>query len=147
MSVLIVLARGWPAMWQVRVLLYTVTFLVAYELIRRIRQMKLSVTPEVVHVVNFNSKFALDLESVRIDDENNPDVWPQDDFMSDRPTSADTDGSTVAANSGKARSLCLTDDSGIKVPVGVAPSYGTRLDEISEDLYIAIDRMRAVGSS
>ena len=43
----------------------------------------------------------------------------------------------------RARSLVLTDSSEQQVRVGVAPSYGRRLDTISEDLNIAIARHRS----
>lgn len=136
--VAIVMVRGWSIMWPVRIILFLGTLWVAHTLLNRLERMKLSVTSEVVHVVNFNSKFALDLQSVRIDDEKNPDAWPQNDIIEA------TDVSSNVAGSKRARVLCLTDDSGLKAQVGVAPSYGSRLDEIAEELYIAIDRMREV---
>jgi hypothetical protein len=37
------------------------------------------------------------------------------------------------------------DDSGQKVRFGLAPVYGSRLDAIAEDLYRAIDTMKADG--
>ena len=40
------------------------------------------------------------------------------------------------------RMLYLTDGSGRKVHVGLAPVYGSRLDTIAEDLYRAIDMMK-----
>lgn len=136
-SLFIVVVRGWAIIWPVRFGLYIVVFSIAITLLNRMRNMKLSVTPEKVHVVNFNSKFALDINSVRIDDQNNPNAWPQNDFVPPEALASNTAGST------QARELMLTDHTGIKANVGVAPSYGTRLDEIAEDLYIAIDRMRA----
>lgn len=136
--VAIVMIRGWTIWWPVRVVLFLGTLWVAHALLSRLERMKLSVTPEVVHVVNFNSQFELDLQSVRIDDAKNPDAWPQDDVVEARSVRANTAGSK------QARMLCLTDDSGVKAQVGVAPSYGSRLDEIAEELYIAVDRMREV---
>lgn len=136
-SLIIVVGRGWAIWWPVRFLFFAVVFAVAINLLNRMRNMKLSVTPEQVHVVNFNSKFALDINSVRIDDQNNPNAWPQNDLVP-----AEALGQNAASSSG-ARELMLTDDTGVKANVGVAPSYGSRLDEIAEDLYIAIDRMRA----
>ena len=141
LSVIIVVGRAWGAPWQVSLLLYAFVGTVAYVFWKRFDNMKLSVTTQSVLVVNFSKRFALDLASVRIDDEVAPDVWPQDDFIDSGSISSNTAGSK------KARALCLTDASGIKVPVGVAPSYGTRLDEIAEDLYIAIDRMREAGEN
>lgn len=139
--VIVVLIRGWIIPWQARVVLYAVTLLVAYEAQSRMRGMKLSVTPKSVHVVNFNSKYELDLETVRIDDEKNPETWPQNDVV------AAEDLAVGSAGSKQARILCLTDDSGIKAKVGVAPSYGSRLDQIAEDLNAAIVRMRTDGES
>ncbi len=136
----IVLVRGWGIWWPVRIPLYLGVLYVAHMLLGRLERMKLSVTPEVVHVVNFNSKFALDLQTVRIDDAKNPDAWPQNDMVGAGEFAAN------APDNKQARMLCLTDDSGIKAQVGVAPSYGARLDEIAEELYIAVDRMREVTS-
>lgn len=134
----IVMVRGWTVWLPLRALLFLGTLWAAHTLLNRLERMKLSVTPEVVHVVNFNSKYELDLRSVRIDDESNPDAWPQDDIIDTASLASNVAGSK------RARMLCLTDDSGVKAQVGVAPSYGTRLDEIAEELYIAVDRMREV---
>lgn len=139
--VAIVLIRGWIVPWQGRVVLYAVTLLVAYEAQSRMRAMKLSVTTDSVHVVNFNSKYVLDLDSVRIDDEKNRETWPQNDVVSAE------DLAVGSAGSNSARVLCLTDDSGIKAKVGVAPSYGSRLDEIAEGLHEAIETMRSAGEA
>lgn len=224
---IIVTGRSWAIWWPVRFMLLAAVFTIAYVAVERYSRMKLSVTANAVHVVNFNSKFTLQLDSVTIDDERNHAAWPQDDFVRFKdgvmrnqsaddedapldlsvndPGSGDTDGladsvdsddlidladvtniSDAPSASGgladplgdivaegdddefeedlldeldipehvpttpnvreikKARSLILTDASGTKAQVGVAPAYGTRLDEIAEELYIAIDRMRAI---
>ncbi len=231
---IIVTGRSWAIWWPVRFLLLAATFTIAYVAVERYSRMKLSVTADKVHVVNFNSKFTLQLDSVKIDDEKNHAAWPQDDFVrfkdgamrnqsadedevdpldlsvndlkpgeeatveddgevinladvtniNDAPSAqasnaedddaADLDGqfaellgqdtdeefeedlledleipehiptTPVVREVKKARSLILTDASGTKAQVGVAPAYGTRLDEIAEDLYVAIDRMRAI---
>lgn len=225
---IIVTGRSWAIWWPVRFALLAAVFTIAYVAVERYSRMKLSVTANEVHVVNFNSKFTLALDSVKIDDERNHTAWPQDDFVrfkdgamrnqsaddEDNPLDlsvndpdpehgdsseensegdaevinladvtdisearsaagglADPLGDIVADNEDdefeedlldgldipehvpttpnvrevkKARSLILTDASGTKAQVGVAPSYGTRLDEIAEELYIAIDRMRAI---
>ncbi len=197
---IIVTGRSWAIWWPVRFMLLAAVFSIAYVAVERYSRMKLSVTAEKVHVVNFNSRYSLDLDSVRIDDEKNHGAWPQDDIvrfkdgtmrnqMSDAEPDADLAANdevednvldlsdALAANAEKsngeevfeedlmedlempdevappsnvrqikkARLLILTDESGVKAQVGVAPSYGARLDEIAEELYIAIDRMRAVG--
>lgn len=139
--VIIVAIRGWVIPWQPRAVLYAVTLMVAYEAQRRMRGMKLSVTSDSVHVVNFNSSYVLDLDSVRIADEKNRETWPQNDVVSAE------DLAVGSAGSRSARVLCLTDDSGIKAKVGVAPSYGSRLDEIAEGLHDAVDKMRSARDS
>lgn len=141
-SIVIVVVRAWAIIWPVRVVFLAVVFWIIYVLLQRLTGMKLSVSHESVHVVNFNSKFELDINSVRIDDEKNPHAWPKDDFIKVKPDPPKDPEEAAEENAKKARTLVLTDDTGIKAPVGVAPSYGTRLDEIAEGLYIAIDRMR-----
>lgn len=205
----IVTGRSWPIWWPVRFALLAATFSLAYICVERYSRMKLSVTKDKVHVVNFNSKFSLSLDSVRIDDEVNTKAWPQDDqvqvrdgMMHNAPVDEENAEAEVdlAGDDGvdeeelfrratadlegldfddaeviddvvdheelieqspvpeliptpqnrrevkKPRSLVLTDASGVRAQVGVAPAYGSRLDEIAEDLYIAIDRMRAIQS-
>lgn len=139
LSVGIVVGRTWTIQWPVRFALVAFTFGVAYLLLSKLAGMKLSVSQKAVHVVNFNSRFELDINTVRIEDQKNPEAWPHDDIIEVNPEPKDE---LQQLEEKKARALILTDASGVKAPVGVAPSYGSRLDEIAEDLYIAIDRMR-----
>ncbi len=90
-------------------------------------EMKLSVTSESVVVVNFASRKYLDLTTVQIVDQAHPLTWPVDDTERERA----------------ARALYLTDESGQRVRVAVAPSRGHQLDTIAEALYRAIATMQA----
>lgn len=139
LCVAIVVIRSWTVQWPFRVGVVAFTVWLAYLLVTKFSSMKLSVSRSAVHVVNFNSRFELDIDTVKIEDEKNPEAWPHDDNFVARPAPKD-EAQRLAEK--KARLLILTDASGVKANVGVAPSYGTRLDEIAEDLYIAIDRMR-----
>lgn len=101
----------------------------------RLRQMKLSVTRASVVVVNYLARHEVPLNTVRIIDEKDQLVGPM------RASAGFEDGKLYSSG----RALYVTDDSGRKVRVGLAPMHGSRLDTIAEDLYRAIARMRTGG--
>ena len=123
----------------IQVFLIGVAVVLAVLFVSRFAAMKLSVSRSAVHVVNFSSSYELDLATVRIADEVDSRRWPEDNVgqaLADDLAEPETQ---------PARVLYLTDGSGAHVRVGVAPSYGSRLDAIAEDLYVAIDTMRSRG--
>ncbi len=98
----------------------------------RIRAMGLTVKSSGVHVVNFASSHVFDLDTVQIETEHVATGWPADDIP-------------AAMKSGEAPklgSLYLSNGADTRMKVGVAPSYGTRLESIVDDLKIAIARHR-----
>lgn len=110
---------------------------IAFSFVRRVAKMRLAVNDSSVIVVNFRSEHALDIDTVQVDSRSDRDAWPQDDLTPDvREALGDGDKS-------EARALWLSDGTGEEVRVGVAPSYGSRLDEVAEDLMVAIDERRS----
>ena len=94
----------------------------------RVSRMKLSVTQDSVIVVNFLKQYEIPLNEVEIHD--NRDRSP---LLSDAGGRLDTDG----------RVLSVSNGSSPRVPISIAPAFGSRLDTIAEDLYRAIDKMKA----
>jgi len=111
---------------------------IAYRFIRRVASMRLAVNNESVIVVNFTTQHRLDLNTVQVDSRLDHLAWPQDDLLPD-VRDALGDGEQKPA----ARALWLTDASGEEVRVGVAPVYGSRLDDLAEDLIDAIEVHRS----
>ena len=123
--------------FSTRVFVVGVVCLAAYGFLRKVAAMKVAVDDFKVTVVNLKSRHELELWSVRLEVREDPGIWPQDDLR-------EVMRSTFEQNDPKrARTLVLTDSSEQQVRVGVAPSYGRRLDTISEDLNIAIARHRS----
>lgn len=110
----------------------------AYTVVRKVAAMRVSVNNASVIVVNFNSSHRLDIDTVEVDARVDRKAWPQDDLLPD-VRNALGDGEQPET----ARALWLSDASGEEVRVGVAPSYGSRLDEVAEDLILAIDEHRS----
>lgn len=110
----------------------------AYTFVRKVAAMRVSVNNASVIVVNFNSSHRLDIDTVEVDARVDRKAWPQDDLLPD-VRNALGDGEQPET----ARALWLSDASGEEVRVGVAPSYGSRLDEVAEDLILAIDEHRS----
>jgi len=105
--------------------------------VRQVSTMRLAVNNESVIVVNFNSEHTLDLDTVEVDSRHDYEAWPQDDLLPD-VRDALGDGEKAAA-----RALWLKDASGEEVRVGVAPVYGSKLDQLAEDLIFAIEEHRS----
>ena len=126
-------ASAFPVLLLVAVLA-PIAFLALW-VVQRMEQMSLSVNHEVVTVVNFGSRHELDTETVRIDTKRGS-VTVHDDAFAGK----NIDGEF---KSDRARQLYLTDDNGAEAMVGLAPSYGSRLDDIAEDLYSALAVMRS----
>ena len=49
----------------------------------------------------------------------------------------------VEIHDNRDRSPLLSNGSSPRVPISIAPAFGSRLDTIAEDLYRAIDKMKA----
>lgn len=99
--------------------------------VRRLAAMAVIVTPEAVVVQNFWSHHEIPLTEVRITDVVEP--RPRFGHEDEAPGDDRVDG---------ARSLYLEDGTGRRVRVGLAPLYGSGLDDLAEDLYRAIAVMR-----
>lgn len=123
--------------WPVRVVLVGGGSIAAYQFLRQVALMKLAVTDFKVVVVNLRSRHELELSSVRIEVRDDPSVWPKDDLRDDAREAFGQEEPS------RARSLVLTDSSDQQVRVGIAPSYGRRLDTITENLNIAIATHRS----
>ncbi len=113
---------------------------VVYAFVRRIMAMRLAVNDDSVIVVNFNSKHALDLDTVTVDSRVDREAWPQDDLI---PEFRQALGSGEHGKPDVARGLWLCDSNGEEVRVGVAPAYGSRLDSLAEQLIFAIEERRS----
>lgn len=109
----------------------------SFRFLKRVASMKVAVDDFKVIVVNLKSRHELELWSIRIEVREDPGIWPQDDLREEMRESFEQ------INPKRARSLVLTDSSEQQVRVGVAPSYGRRLDTITENLNIAIAKHRS----
>lgn len=121
----------------VRVVVVGVGCILAFGLLTKVAAMKVAVDDFKVTVVNLKSRHELALWSVRIEVREDTKAWPQDDLREGMREAFDQQ------NPKRARSLVLTDSSDQQVRVGVAPSYGRRLDVIAENLNIAIAKHRS----
>ena len=117
--VLRILAVGGASLWSFRFL-------------TKVSAMKVAVDDFKVTVVNLKSRHELELWSVRIEVREDPAIWPQDDLREVMREGFEQQDPK------RARSLVLTDSSEQQVRVGVAPSYGRRMDTITENLNVAI---------
>lgn len=113
---------------------------IAYTVLRKVASMRLAVSNESVIVVNFRTRHRLDIETVQVDARADHDAWPQDDLL---PEVRDALGDPDAAGAAAARGLWLCDSSGEEVRVGIAPAYGSRLDDLAEELIFAIEERRS----
>jgi len=120
-----------------RLLLVGVSTLAAYRFLTQVAKMKLAVNDFKVVVVNLRSRHELELWSVRIEVRDDPKAWPRDDLLPEMREAFDQEDAK------RARSLVLVDSSDQQVRVGIAPSYGRRLDTITENLNIAIAKHRS----
>ena len=100
----------------------------------RVGAMKLAISEGSVEVVNFLSSHFFDLDTVRVETEEEESHWPADDI----PTAMSKPKGDVP----KIGSLHLSDELGRRIRVGVVPSYGTRVREIVDDLNVAIAKHR-----
>lgn len=100
----------------------------------RVGSMKLAVGEGSVEVVNFLSSHVFDLDTVRVETEEEESHWPADDI----PTAMGKSSDDVP----KIGSLHLSDELGRRIRVGVIPSYGARAREITDDLNVAIAKHR-----
>ena len=98
----------------------------------RIRGMRLAVTSSGVHVVNFASEHTFNLDTVRLETEEEASGWPADDLPAAMKNSS--------GGEPKIGSLYIADGAGKRMRVAVAPAYGHRRIVILEDLKIAIAR-------
>lgn len=110
-----------PGVWRI------VFLAVAVILVVRVARMGVVVTPSAVVVTNYIGKHRFPLDEVKIIDERD-----QSPLLSDAGGKIDR----------TTRVLYLEDSEGNRVHVGMAPLVGSRLDQIAEDLYRAIDTMR-----
>lgn len=122
--VLRILAVGGASLWSFRFL-------------TKVSAMKVAVDDFKVTVVNLKSRHELELWSVRIEVREDPGIWPQDDLREVMREGFEQQDPK------RARSLVLTDSSEQQVRVGVAPSYGRRMDTITENLNVAIAKHRS----
>ena len=122
--VLRILAVGGASLWSFRFL-------------TKVSAMKVAVDDFKVTVVNLKSRHELELWSVRIEVREDPAIWPQDDLREVMREGFEQQDPK------RARSLVLTDSSEQQVRVGVAPSYGRRMDTITENLNVAIAKHRS----
>ena len=123
--------------FSTRVFIVGAVCVAASRFLRKVAAMKVAVDDFKVIVVNLKSRHELELWSVRLEVREDPGIWPQDDLR-------DSMRETFEQNDPKrARTLVLTDSSEQQVRVGVVPSYGRRLDAITEDLNIAIAKHRS----
>ena len=123
--------------FSTRVFIVGVVCISSYRFLRKVAAMKVAVDDFKVTVVNLKSRHELELWSVRLEVREDLGIWPQDDLREVMRSTFEQDDPK------RARTLVLTDSSEQQVRVGVAPSYGRRLDTISEDLNIAIARHRS----
>ena len=123
--------------FSTRVFIVGVVCISSYRFLRKVAAMKVAVDDFKVTVVNLKSRHELELWSVRLEVREDPGIWPQDDLREVMRSTFEQDDPK------RARTLVLTDSSEQQVRVGVAPSYGRRLDTITEDLNIAIARHRS----
>ena len=79
----------------------------------------------------------LDLKTVEVDSRNTRYRWPVRWVVEKVSSAFSADGSS------KGRVLWLTDANGHSASVDVAPSYGSGLDTVAEDLIVAIEQRRA----
>ena len=123
--------------FSTRVFIVGVICISSYRFLRKVAAMKVAVDDFKVTVVNLKSRHELELWSVRLEVREDPGIWPQDDLREVMRSTFEQDDPK------RARTLVLTDSSEQQVRVGVAPSYGRRLDTITEDLNIAIAKHRS----
>ena len=98
----------------------------------RASKMGLFLTKDSVEVVNFFGEHSLDRKTIRIELEDEASSWPADDIPAAMREASGTDAPPVT-------SLYLSDESGQRARVGVAPSFGSRSAEIVRDLWSALD--------
>ena len=108
-----------------------------WKLFHRIARMRLAVTDEKVIVVNLDECVELDLKTVDVDSRNTRYRWPVRWVVEKVSSAFSDDGSS------NGRVLWLTDANGRSASVDVAPSYGSGLDTVAEDLIVAIEQRRA----
>lgn len=121
----------------IRVVIVGVGCFAAFGFLTKVAAMKVTVDDFKVTVVNLKSRHELELWSVRIEVREDSKAWPQDDLREGMREAFDQ------TNPKRARSLVLTDSSDQQVRVGVVPSYGRRLDTITENLNNAIAKHRS----
>jgi len=98
----------------------------------RAAKMGLFLTPEAVEVVNFFGEHSFDRETVKIELVDEASSWPADDIPAAMKESSGNETPAISM-------LYLSDASGQRARVQVAPSYGSRTTRIVRDLWVALD--------
>ena len=109
----------------------------AWKLFARVARMRVAVTDDKVIVVNLDQRVEFDLHSVSIDAQRTRGRWWFNRYIVHGLLSK-----LDRNHQPPARILVLTDASGKKTHVGVAPPFGSRLDTVAEDLISAIEERR-----